>query len=134
MIKGVNHVAVVVRNLDEALKLYQDLFGVKPSKIEAVPEQGVKAAILPMGNGGEIELLEPIDPNAGVAKFLESKGEGIHHICLEVDDVDADLNKLAAKGVSLIDKKGRKGLAGKVGFIHPRAVKGVLIELAQVEH
>lgn len=131
MITGMNHVAVVVRNLDDALKMYDTVFGMKPSKIETVPEQGVKAALLPLPQGGEIELLEPIDPNAGVAKFLESKGEGIHHICLDVDDVDAELNTLAGKGVQLIDKKGRKGLAGKVGFIHPKATKGVLVELAQ---
>lgn len=131
MITGMNHVAIAVRNLDEALKMYATVFGLKPSKIETVPEQGVKAALLPLPQGGEIELLEPIDPNGGVAKFLESKGEGIHHICLDVDDVDAELNTLAGKGVQLIDKKGRKGLAGKVGFIHPKATKGVLVELAQ---
>ncbi|MEW6034881.1 MAG: methylmalonyl-CoA epimerase [Chloroflexota bacterium] len=131
MIKGMNHVAIVVRNLDESVKLYQDLFGLKPSKIETVPEQGVKAALIPLGQGGEVELLEPINPNTGVAKFLETKGEGIHHICLDVDDVDAELARLAAGGVQLIDKVGRKGLAGKVGFIHPKSVKGVLVELAQ---
>jgi methylmalonyl-CoA/ethylmalonyl-CoA epimerase len=84
-----------------------------------------------MADGGEIELLEPINPDAGVAKFLETKGEGIHHICLNVDDVDAELARLDSQGVRLIDKKGRKGLAGKVGFIHPKSVKGVLVELAQ---
>ena len=131
MITGINHVAVVVRNLDEAVKMYQNLFGLKPSKIETVPEQGVKAALLPLAHGGEIELLEPINPESGVAKFLESKGEGIHHICLDVDNVDAELAGLAAKGAALIDKKGRKGLAGKVGFVHPKSVKGVLVELAE---
>ncbi|MDO8473058.1 MAG: methylmalonyl-CoA epimerase [Dehalococcoidia bacterium] len=131
MITGMNHVAIAVRNIDEAVKMYANVFGLKPSKIEDVPEQGVRAALLPLPHGGEIELLEPIDPNGGVAKFLESKGEGIHHICLDVDDVDAELNTLAGKGVQLIDKKGRKGLAGKVGFIHPKSTKGVLVELAQ---
>ena len=131
MIKKVHHVAVVVKNLDEALKLYDSLFGVKPSKIETLPQQGVKAALLPMAQGGEIELLEPIDPQSGVAKFLESKGEGVHHICLEVDNIDQELSKLADKGVQLIDKQGRPGLAGKVGFIHPKSTKGVLFELAQ---
>ena len=131
MIKKVHHVAVVVKNLDEALKLYDSLFGAKPSKIETLPEQGVKAALLPMAHGGEIELLEPIDPQSGVAKFLESKGEGVHHICLEVDNIDQELSRLADKGVQLIDKQGRPGLAGKVGFIHPKSTKGVLFELAQ---
>ena len=131
MIKKVHHVAIVVKNLDEALKTYDDLFGAKPSKVETIPAQGVKAALLPMAQGGEIELLEPIDPQGGVAKFLESKGEGIHHICLEVDNVDQELSKLADKGVQLIDKQGRSGLAGKIGFIHPKSTRGVLIELAQ---
>ena len=131
MIKKVHHVAIAVKNMDEALKLYEDIFGVKPSKIETVPQQGVKAALLPMSEGGEIELLEPIDPESGVAKFIESRGEGIHHICLEVENVDQELCTLADKGVQLIDKQGRTGLAGKIGFLHPKSTKGVLIELVQ---
>ena len=131
MIKKVHHVAIAVKNMDEALKLYEDIFGVKPSKIETVPHQGVKAALLPMSEGGEIELLEPIDQESGVAKFIESRGEGIHHICLEVENVDHELCTLADKGVQLIDKQGRTGLAGKIGFLHPKSTKGVLIELVQ---
>ena len=131
MIKKVHHVAIAVKNLDEAVKLYENLFGVKASKIENVPEQGVKAALIPIGDGSEIELLEPIDPNSGIAKFLESKGEGIHHICLEVDNIDQTLNTVAEKGCQLIDKKSRKGLTGQIGFLHPRSTKGVLIELVQ---
>ena len=131
MIKKVHHVAIAVKNLDEALQLYDNLFGAKPSKIETLPQQGVKAALLPMAEGGEIELLEPIDPESGVAKFLESRGEGIHHICLEVENIDQELRTLADKGVQLIDKEGRPGLAGRVGFLHPKSTKGVLIELAQ---
>jgi methylmalonyl-CoA/ethylmalonyl-CoA epimerase len=134
MIKKLDHVAVIVKNLDEALKLYDELFGVKPTKIETIPQQGVKAALLPFKEGGEIELLEPIDPQSGVAKFLESKGEGIHHVSLVVDDVDKELSQLAEKGVALIDKQGRPGLAGKIGFIHPKSTKGVLFELAQKVH
>ena len=131
MIKKVDHIAVVVKSLDEALQLYDNLFGAKPSKIETLPEQGVKAALLPIAEGGEIELLEPIDPQSGAGKFLETRGEGIHHVCLEVDNVDEELSALAAKGVQLIDKQGRPGLSGKIGFIHPKSTKGVLIELAQ---
>lgn len=131
MIKKVHHVAIAVKNLDEALKLYETTFGVKASKIETVPEQGVKAALIPIGDGGEIELLEPVDPNGGVAKFLESRGEGLHHICLEVDNIDQALNTVAERGCQLIDKKGRQGLAGQIGFLHPKSTKGVLIELAQ---
>jgi methylmalonyl-CoA epimerase len=131
MIKKIDHIAIAVKNLDEALKLYEDLFDIKPSKIETLPQQGVKAALLPIGKGGEIELLEPTDPQSGIAKFLENRGEGIHHICLEVEDIDRELSTLADKGVQLIDKQGRPGLAGKVGFLHPKSTKGALIELAQ---
>ena len=131
MIKKVHHVAIAVKNLDEALKVYENLFGVKASKIENVPEQGLKVALIPIGDGSEIEFLEPIDPNGGVAKFLESRGEGIHHICLEVDNIDQALNTVAERGCQLIDKKSRKGLAGQIGFLHPKSTKGVLIELAQ---
>lgn len=131
MIKKVHHVAIVVKNLDEALQLYDNLFGLKPAKIETIPQQGVRAALIPMAEGGEIEFIEPINPESGVAKFLESRGEGIHHVCLEVDNVDQELCLLSEKGIPLIDKQGRAGLAGKVGFIHPKATKGVLIELVQ---
>jgi len=131
MIKKVDHIAIAVRNLEEALHLYDKVFGIKPNKIKVIPEQGVKAALLPVGESCEIELLEPIDAQGGVAKFLENHGEGIHHICLEVDNIDDELSRLANEGVQLIDKKGRPGLAGKVGFLHPKATKGVLIELAQ---
>lgn len=131
MIKKIDHVAVAVKNLDQALQIYSDLFGIKPSKIEEIPQQGVKAALLPIGDNSEIELLEPIDAQGGVAKFLENRGEGIHHICLEVDNVDQELSRLANQGVQLIDKQGRPGLAGKVGFLHPKSTAGVLIELAQ---
>jgi methylmalonyl-CoA/ethylmalonyl-CoA epimerase len=130
MIKKVDHVSIAVNNLDEGLKTYENLLGIKPSHIEEVPDQGIKAAMIKVGDV-EIELIEPTNPDSGVGKFLEKKGEGIHHICFEVDDVDKDLESLAAKGVELIDKQGRKGLAGKIGFIHPKATRGVLVELAQ---
>ncbi len=132
MIKKVHHIAIAVKNIDEAVKLYENLFGVKPSKIETIPEQGVKAALIPIGDGSEIELLEPIDPDGGVAKFVENKGEGIHHICFEVDDIDSTLKTIAEKGYQLIDKKSRKGLVGKIGFVHPKSTRGVLIELAEI--
>ena len=133
MIKRIDHVAIAVKNLDEAVKNFEHLFGVKCAKIEDVPDQGVKAGIFFLGNT-EIEFLEPTNPNGGVAKFVEKQGGGIHHICLEVDDTDAELQKIESKGATLIDKKGRKGLAGKIGFIHPKSVNGVLIELAQKTH
>jgi len=131
MIKRVNHMAIAVNNLDEALTLYDSLLGLQPEKIETVPEQGVRAAVLPVGKEGEIELIQPIDSDSGVAKFLERKGEGIHHIAIEVDDIDEELKRLAEKGVDLIDRQARTGLAGRVAFLHPKAARGVLIELVE---
>ena len=131
MIKKVNHMAIAVNNLDEALELYNKLFGLKPEKVEIMTDQRVKAAILPVGEGSEIELIQPIDSDSGVAKFLEKRGEGIHHIAIEVDDIDQELKTLAEKGVDLIDKQARMGLAGRVAFLHPKATRGVLIELVQ---
>jgi methylmalonyl-CoA/ethylmalonyl-CoA epimerase len=130
MIKRVDHVSIAVSNLEEGLKTYENLLGIKPSHIEEVPDQGIKAAMIMVGDI-EIELIEPTNPDSGVAKFIEKKGEGVHHICFEVDDVDKELESLAARGVDLIDKQGRKGLAGKIGFLHPRSTRGVLVELAQ---
>src|SRR3989304_6660124 len=98
MIKRIHHVSVVVRNLEEAVKLYEGLFGLRPEKIETLPEQGMRVALLPVG-GSEIEFVQPLDPSSGVARFLESRGEGLHHICLEVDDVDRGLAELGRRGV-----------------------------------
>lgn len=130
MIKRIDHVAIAVNNLDDAVNNFEKLFGLKPSKVEEIADQGVKAAAIHIGDT-EIEFIQPINPDTGVAKFLENKGEGIHHICIEVDDTDAELQRLEGEGVKLIDKKGRNGLAGKIGFLHPKSVNGVLLELAQ---
>jgi len=130
MIKRIDHVAIAVKNLDEAVSTFENLFGLRPSKIADIPDQGVRAAVIPMGDT-ELEFIEPVNPTSGVARFLESRGEGIHHICLEVDDTDEELKRLEASGARLIDKQGRKGLAGKIGFIHPKSFHGVLAELAQ---
>lgn len=133
MLKNVDHIAIVVKNLDESLAFYEKTFGLRATKVETLSEQRVKAALLPVGHS-EIELIQPIDTESGVAKFLETRGEGIHHICLEVDDVDKALEELTKRGVQPIDKKGRKGLAGKVAFLHPKSTRGILIELAQKVH
>ncbi|HJX70245.1 MAG TPA: methylmalonyl-CoA epimerase [Dehalococcoidia bacterium] len=131
MIKKVDHIAIAVKNLDEALSTYEKIFGLKPEKIKDIPEQGVKAAIIHIGKGSEIELIQPINPESGVAKFLEKKGEGIHHIALEVENIDQELKSLAAQGVELIDKEPRSGLAGRIAFLHPKSTRGVLYELCQ---
>jgi len=130
MIKRVDHIAIAVNSADDALSVFDNLFGLKADHMEQIPDQGVKAAIVRVGDTN-IEFIEPTDPEGGVAKFIEKRGEGIHHICIEVDNIEEELRSLAARGVELIDKQARKGLAGKIGFLHPRATKGVLIELVQ---
>jgi len=132
MVKGVNHIGILVRNLDETLQLYQDLFGAKPGKIETVAEQGVKSVMVDVGGTTKLEILEPI-PGSGMAKTLEKRGEGLHHISFEVDNIDQALNSLASKGVELIDKKARRGLEGMIAFVHPKSTKGVLAELCQMD-
>lgn len=134
MIKRIHHVCIAVKNLDEAIELYSRVFGIKPAKIKELPEQGVRAALLPLAEGGEIELIEPLTPESGTAKFIEKRGEGLHHVCLETDNTDKELAILSSKGVELIDKKARRGLAGLVGFLHPKSLKGALIEVAQEVH
>ena len=131
MVKKLDHVGIAVSNLDESLPVYENILGVKPVSIKAVPSQGVRAAFFEVGNGVVVELIEPLSPDSGVSRFLERHGQGIHHICFEVDDVDKALNEMLEKGFKLIDKQGKGGEAGKVGFIHPKSTKGVLIELVQ---
>ncbi len=130
MIKGIAHVAIVVKNVEEAMETYSRAFGLKKVPVITVADQGVKSAVVPVGNSN-IEFIEPIDPNGGVAKFLETKGEGIHHMSFEVDEIDNELNALADKGVQLIDKKSRRGTTGLIAFIHPKSTRGVLVELSQ---
>ena len=130
MLRKIHHVGIVVRNLEEAFGFYRDTLGLPVHKMAVVEDQGVKAALLTIGQS-EIELLEPINPNGGVAKFLERRGEGLHHICFETDDVAAELTATKAKGIEVIDQTPRKGLAGMICFLHPKANHGVLVEYAQ---
>ena len=130
MVKGIAHIAMLVRNMDETLRLYQDLFGAKPGKIETIPEQGVKTVMVDFGSTTKVEILEPL-PESNMAKVLEKRGEGLHHISFEVDNIDQDLDSLVGKGVELIDKKARRGAEGMIAFIHPKSTKGTLVELCQ---
>ena len=130
MTRKVDHIGILVGNLDEAIKLYKDCFAAERDKIETLPERGVKAAILSLGQGANLELLEPL-PGSNMANVLEKRGEGLHHITFEVDNVDKELSRLSEKGIELIDKKSRPGLEGMVAFIHPKSLRGVLVELCQ---
>lgn len=131
MIKRIDHIGIAVNNLDEALKVYRDALGLEVTQIADEPEQKVKVAFLPRG-GSELELLEPYPGDGPIRKFMEKRGEGIHHICLEVDDIEASLAELARQGVQLIDATPRMNSRGqKIAFVHPKAAHGVLIELYQ---
>ncbi|HEX04179.1 MAG TPA: methylmalonyl-CoA epimerase [Bacteroidetes bacterium] len=129
MLKKISHIGIAVNNLDENIQLYRDVMGMEFMGIEEVAEQKVRVAMFKIGES-RIELLEPTSEDSPVAKFLASRGEGMHHLCYEVDDVDASLKHLDGKGVRLIDKQSRLGAENaKVGFIHPKSTGGVLVEL-----
>jgi methylmalonyl-CoA epimerase len=121
-------VAIVVKSIEETLGFYRDTFGVEETAIEEIPDQGVRATLIPIG-GSQLELIQPVKPDTGVARFLESRGEALHHICLEVEDLQGKLNALDSKGYRLIDKAPREGLAGMIAFLHPKSTRGILIEL-----
>lgn len=129
-IKRIDHIAIVVENLERALGVYRDALGMTVSDIREMPEQDVKMAFLPTGDS-EIELLEPINPDSGIARYLAKRGEGLHHICLEVDDIETTLADLKAKGAQLIDETPKQGAYGRIAFIHPKGAHGVLVELVE---
>lgn len=130
MIEKVHHVGVVVRDMDQAMRFYRDTLGLPVRKVETIQEQGVRAALLTLGDC-EIELLEPVVPDTGIARYLERKGEGLHHVCFQVGDVERDLLDLKEKGTELIDQQTRIGIAGRICFLHPTAMGGTLVELCQ---
>ena len=129
MIDKIHHIGIAVRSLDEALEFYRHTFGLHLHAQDTIEDQGVKAALLTIGQS-EIELLEPTRPDSAVGRFLERKGEGLHHICFQTPDVDGELEALKQKGVELVDQHPRRGIAGLICFLHPKASKGVLVELA----
>jgi methylmalonyl-CoA epimerase len=126
----IHHVAVIVRNIDEALGLYRDKLGLEVEAVMDMEYDHVIIGFLPVGEV-KIELVAPTDGTTGSARFLESKGEGFHHVCFEVPDIQAALDRLAGEGLTLIDKEARKGGEGPVAFIHPKSCHGVLVELIE---
>ncbi len=127
----VDHLGVAVESIDKALHFYRTALGLELTHTEVVPEQGVRVAMLPIGES-RIELLEPTGPDTPVGKFLAKRGSGIHHICVAVDDIDATLGRLKAQGIPLIDETPRVGAEGcLVAFVHPKGTGGVLVELSQ---
>ncbi len=127
----IDHIGIVVRDIQEALQVYRDALGLPLREIVPIPDQKVQVAFLPLGESN-LELVQPTSDDTGIARFLTKRGEGIHHICLEVEDIEATLARLKDHDVQLIDEEPRRGAHGRVAFIHPKAMHGVLIEL--VEH
>ena len=131
MFKGLAHVAVAVNSIDDALRVFEGQLGFRLEKRRVVEGQRVKAALLKIGDV-RFELLEPLDKESTIAKFLEKRGEGIHHVALHVSGIEGHLEELKKKGVRLIDEKPRIGMeGGKIAFLHPGSAKGVLIELVE---
>jgi methylmalonyl-CoA epimerase len=126
----IHHVAVVVGDLDAALGFYRDQLGLSVDLVKPIDGDGVTIAFLAVGTS-KIELVQPTDDTTGVARYLAARGEGFHHVCLEVDDLAATLDRLAAQGVELIDRAPRRGAEGPVAFLHPRSGRGVMVELIE---
>jgi methylmalonyl-CoA/ethylmalonyl-CoA epimerase len=127
----IEHIGIAVKNLDEAIKFYEDVLGLKCYSIEAVDDQKVKTAFFKVGQT-KIELLESTEPEGPIGKFIEKRGEGIHHIAFATDDLEKALKELSQKEIKLIDEKPRKGAEGlNIAFLHPKNTFGVLTELCE---
>jgi len=131
-IKKIDHVALVVSNIDEALSFWQSALGIELDHLEDVPRENSTIAFLPLGDS-EVELVQPTSDDSGIAKYLEKRGPGMHHICLEVDDIIEMLAQLKGKGIQLIHEEPVTAASGKkYAFIHPKAAFGVLVELYEL--
>jgi methylmalonyl-CoA epimerase len=133
MPKRIDHIAIIVRNIEQALLFYRDTLGITPREVKEVPTEQVRIAFLPMGGpgGSEIELIEPTNTDSSLAQFLEKRGEGLHHICLEVENIATALAEMQAQGAPVLDKQPRIAAEGRAIFLHPKGTNGVLLELLQ---
>ena len=128
----IDHIGIAVKSLNDAVKIYEDTIGLKVSSYETVEDQGVKLAMVPVGDS-RFELLEPLDANSPIEKFMAKRGEGIHHIAVSVDNIEEALERFKVAGARIIDTTPRRGAHNtKIAFIHPSSLHGVLLEL--VEH
>lgn len=127
----IDHIGIAVKSIDEALKFWEATLGISCLGVEEVADQKTKTAFLPLKDS-EIELLEGTSPDSPISKFIESRGEGLHHIAIRVSNIEQALEELKEKGVRLIDEKPRMGAGGaKIAFVHPKATGGVLLELSE---
>jgi len=133
MLEKIDHIGIAVKDIEQAIRLYKESFGIEPSLVYESEYTKAKIAFFPVGDV-KIELIQPTNPESVMAKFLEKKGEGIHHVSFKVKDVDQSLAEMEKKGIQLIDKKSRKVRDNeRVGFLHPKSTNGVLFELIQEE-
>ena len=131
MIRKIEHLGFAVANIDQAIKTYESLLGTSCYKIEEVQSEHVKTAFFQVG-ASKIELLEATDPSSAIAKYLEKRGQGIHHIAFDVDDIQAEINRLTAEGFQLIHQTPKDGADNKlIAFLHPKSTEGILVELCQ---
>jgi methylmalonyl-CoA epimerase len=131
LLKKIDHIGVAVKSVENSLHIFKDILGMKCSGEEVVKEQDVKIAFLLIGES-KIELLESTSPDGNIARYIEKKGEGIHHIAFEVDNLDSILKNLQLEGVQLIDKEPRYGAGGaRIAFLHPKSTNGILVELCE---
>ncbi|PKB70067.1 MAG: methylmalonyl-CoA epimerase [SAR202 cluster bacterium Io17-Chloro-G5] len=126
----IDHVGVAVKNIDTALAFFRKVFDVPDADIELMEDQGVRACLIEVGQT-RLELLEPTGPESGVGRFIERRGEGLHHLAFNVTDISGKLQTLQTLGVDLIDQTPREGLSGTIAFVHPRSVFGILTELVE---
>ena len=131
MYKRLTHIGIAVRNIKDSSSRFAKLFGMQEGHSEEVADQKVKATFFRIGEGG-IELLEPTGPDSTIAKFIEKRGEGIHHLSFEVDDIEKEIARLKGEGFQMIDEKPRDGADGyRIAFLHPKSTNGILIEISQ---
>lgn len=130
-IKKINHVAIVVKDIESSISFWENSLGLELDHIEEVPSQKAKVAFFPVGDS-EIELVQPTSTDSGMAAFLEKRGEGLHHLCIEVKDIEAAIREMLAKGVRMIDEQPKSLPGRKLAFVHPKSSNGVLIELYEI--
>lgn len=131
-IKRIHHIAVLVENIEASLSFWHTILGIEPARISNYPQEDARIAFLPLGES-EIELVQPTKPDSGLSRFLEKRGPGMHHLCLEVDDILGLLQLLKSSGVQVINEEPRIGEDGRLyAFIHPKSTSGVLVELYQL--
>jgi methylmalonyl-CoA/ethylmalonyl-CoA epimerase len=132
LIEAIDHVGIAVKNLNEAIGVYRDVLGLRLEGVHSLKQRKVKVALFSAGDQSHIELLEPLGGDSPVAKFLETRGEGIQHLAVKVKDIEAVLEDFKKKGVTLIDEKPKSGAGGaRIAFVHPKSTRGVLLELVE---